>query len=214
MTNSPKGKFITVEGIEGVGKSTNIESMRYFLDDKNIECIVTREPGGTDLGEDIRELLLGHKHGAMSSDCELLLMFASRAQHLAQVIAPAIEKGQWVICDRFTDATYAYQGGGRGIADKHIALLEKWVHGDRQPDLTFLLDTDVATGMARVHKRGAADRFESEAAAFFERVRNKYLERATSKPSRITVVDAGQALSQVKADIRQRLNEFVAHTQL
>jgi dTMP kinase len=203
-----KGRFITVEGIEGVGKSTNIDTIQQFLKERNIECIVTREPGGTDLGEDIRGLLLGHKHSAMSSDCELLLMFASRAQHLAQVIMPALEKGQWVICDRFTDATYAYQGGGRGIPDKQIAILEEWVHGERQPDLTILLDTDVATGMARVHKRGAADRFESEASAFFERVRTKYLERAKDN-SRIAIIDAGQPLDDVIESLRQRLTVFV-----
>ncbi|PCH60125.1 MAG: dTMP kinase [Gammaproteobacteria bacterium] len=207
------GKFITVEGIEGVGKSTNINAIRRVLDGRNINCIVTREPGGTDLGEDIRSLLLGHKHQAMSSDCELLLMFASRAQHLAQVITPALKRGQWVICDRFTDATYAYQGGGRGIDDKHIALLEDWVHGNKQPDLTFLLDTDVATGMARVHKRGATDRFESETIAFFERVRSKYLARAKQHPSRIAIIDAGRPLSEVEVSIRERLNLFLEHCQ-
>ncbi|MBL4851382.1 MAG: dTMP kinase, partial [Gammaproteobacteria bacterium] len=152
MAKVDQGKFITVEGIEGVGKSTNINTIRHFFNEQNIDCIVTREPGGTGLGEDIRELLLGHKHQVMGSPCELLLMFASRAQHLSQVIRPALQKGQWVICDRFTDATYAYQGGGRGIDDKQIALLEAWVHGEQhsgatwQPDLTFLLDTDVAIG--------------------------------------------------------------------
>lgn len=211
MVNT-QGKFITVEGIEGVGKSTNIDTIQHFLNEKNIACIVTREPGGTNLGEDIRELLLGHKHSAMSSDCELLLMFAARAQHLAQVIMPALQKGQWVICDRFTDATYAYQGGGRGIDDKQIALLEEWVHGARQPDLTFLLDTDIATGMARVHKRGTADRFESEAAAFFQRVRTKYLERAANNSSRIKVIDAGRPLSEVEASIREQLNTFLLQT--
>ncbi|MBL1293737.1 MAG: dTMP kinase [Thiotrichales bacterium] len=209
-----KGGFITVEGIEGVGKSTNIDTIQQFLKERDIECIVTREPGGTDLGEDIRGLLLGHKHSAMSSDCELLLMFASRAQHLSQVIMPALEKGQWVICDRFTDATYAYQGGGRGIPDKQIAILEEWVHGDQysgdtwQPDLTFLLDTDVATGMARVHQRGAVDRFESEAPTFFERVRAKYLERAKDN-SRIAIIDAGLPLEDVIESLRQRLTAFV-----
>ncbi len=207
------GKFITVEGIEGVGKSTNIATIRRVLDENNIEYVVTREPGGTDLGEDIRSLLLDHKHQAMSDDCELLLMFASRAQHLAQVIMPALQCGKWVICDRFTDATYAYQGGGRGIDDKRIALLEEWVHGNQQPDLTFLLDTDVATGMARVHKRGAADRFESEATVFFERVRATYLARAKANATRTVVIDAGQALVDVELSIRQRLTVFLEHCQ-
>ena len=215
MAKVDQGKFITVEGIEGVGKSTNINTIRHFFNEQNIDCIVTREPGGTGLGEDIRELLLGHKHQVMGSPCELLLMFASRAQHLSQVIRPALQKGQWVICDRFTDATYAYQGGGRGIDDKQIALLEAWVHGEQhpgatwQPDLTFLLDTDVATGMARVRKRGATDRFESEATAFFQRVREKYLERARENPSRITMIDASQPLSDVEVSIRQQLSIFL-----
>ncbi len=205
----PRGKFITVEGIEGVGKSTNIEAICQVLTDEGIEHIVTREPGGTDLGEDIRGLLLGHKHSNMSSDCELLLMFAARAQHLAQIIKPALDLGQWVVCDRFTDATYAYQGGGRGIADEHIALLEQWVHGDGGPDLTLLLDTDVATGMGRVEKRGASDRFEVEAHAFFERVRSKYLERAKQEPSRIAVIDASQSLAEVKQSIANTLKPYL-----
>lgn len=203
------GKFITVEGIEGVGKSTNIATICDFLRHSGIDCLVTREPGGTALGEDIRALLLGHKHQAMSSDCELLLMFAARAQHLAEVIRPALQRGQWVVCDRFTDATYAYQGGGRGIDDKRIALLEEWVHSEQQPDLTLLLDADVATGMARVQSRGAADRFESEAHAFFKRVREKYLDRAGQYPSRISIIDASQPLDQVREDLKQRLKQFL-----
>ncbi len=210
MTNSV-GKFITIEGIEGVGKSTNIANVCDFLDQKRIDYIVTREPGGTELGEDIRSLLLGHKHSNMSSDCELLLMFAARAQHLAEVIRPALKKGQWVICDRFTDATYAYQGGGRGIADEHISLLENWVHAEYQPDLTLLLDADVKTGMSRVSKRGAADRFEVEAHAFFERVRNKYLDRAEQFSQRMSVIDASLSLEEVKQSVNKVLSDFTEH---
>ncbi len=229
MTKVVQGKFITIEGVEGVGKSTNIDTIHRFLDKQDINCIVTREPGGTDLGEDIRGLLLGHQHKAMSSPCELLLMFASRAQHLAQVIRPALQKGQWVICDRFTDATYAYQGGGRGIDDKQIALLEAWVHGEQypearfclplgggtwQPDLTFLLDTDIAIGMTRVRKRGAIDRFETETTAFFQRVREKYLQRARENPSRIVVIDAGQPLNDVEVSIHQQLGVFLEQARI
>ena len=143
------GRFITLEGGEGVGKSSNLEFIRRHLEAAGKAVIVTREPGGTPLGEQVRGLLLDHRHNGMSADAELLLMFAARAEHLAQVIRPALAAGRWVLCDRFTDATYAYQGGGRGIATERIAVLETWVQGDLRPDLTLLLDAPVAVGMAR-----------------------------------------------------------------
>jgi len=161
------GKFITIEGSEGVGKSSNIAFIENYLLDAGKDVLLTREPGGTELGEAIRNLLLDAKNTAMCSDTELLLMFAARAQHLDEVIRPALAAGKWVICDRFTDATYAYQGGGRGIPDSRIAILEQWVQNDLQPDLTLLLDMPVAAGLERAGKRSAPDRFEQEKLAFF-----------------------------------------------
>ena len=167
MTVNP-GKFITVEGVEGVGKTTNMTFIQSWLKQQGIEHITTREPGGTPLAEDIRELLLSPRDEAVNENTELLLMFAARAQHLAEVILPALERGQWVLCDRFTDATYAYQGGGRGVAMEKISLLEDLVQGQLRPDLTLVLDAPVAQGLERANKRSQPDRFEQEKLDFFD----------------------------------------------
>ena len=196
-----RGKFITVEGGEGVGKSTNIALIAQILTDAGHSPVQTREPGGTALAEKIRQLLLAHGDEVMSASTELLLIFAARAQHLHQVIEPALAAGQWVLCDRFTDATYAYQGGGRGLNREHIATLEQLVQGDLRPDLTVLLDAPVATGRERAQNRSQPDRFEVEQIAFFERVRDTYLQRARSEPERFLMVDAAQSLPQVQADL-------------
>lgn len=200
-----QGKFITVEGIEGVGKTTNINFIRQQLEAAGRDVVLTREPGGTPLGEAIRGLLLNPEYTGMDSTCELQLMFAARAEHLAKVVWPALEKGQWVLCDRFTDATYAYQGGGRGIDIGVIARLEQLVQGDFRPDLTLLLDVPVAVGLARASKRGALDRFEQEKVEFFERVRNAYLDMAQRSPDRYRVVDASVPLDDVQKQIAAML---------
>jgi dTMP kinase len=209
-----KGLFITLEGGEGAGKSTQMTFVQQRLQDglqavgKNLQ--VTREPGGTALGEQIRELLLDHRQTVMDSDTELLLMFAARAQHLAELIRPTLAAGDWVLCDRFTDATYAYQGGGRGIALKRIAALENWVQGELRPDLTLLLDLPVEVGMARAGERGELDRFEREQQVFFERVRQTYRERAVAEPARYRIIDAAQNIEQVQAQIDRALTPLLA----
>lgn len=205
----PRGKFITVEGSEGVGKSTNMAFMKEQLERAGKRIVVTREPGGTELGEKIRGLLLDPDNAAMVSDCELLLMFAARAQHLNEVILPAVEEGSWVLCDRFTDATYAYQGSGRGVAVDRIAALEEWVQGALRPDLTVLLDIPVAQGLERAGERGALDRFEQEQLGFFERVRSGYLALAKAHPIRYRIIDASPELAAVQAQISAMLTTFI-----
>jgi dTMP kinase len=200
-----KGKFITVEGIEGVGKTTNIEFIHQQLQAAGRDVVLTREPGGTPLGEAIRGLLLDPAYTGMDSTCELQLMFAARAEHLARLVWPALEKGQWVLCDRFTDATYAYQGGGRGIDTHIIARLEELVQGDFRPDLTLLLDVPVEVGLARAGKRGALDRFEQEKVGFFERVRSAYLDMAKCYPERYRIIDASQPLEAVQQQLAAML---------
>ncbi len=204
-----QGQFLTVEGSEGVGKSTNINHILMRLEEQGIEVVQTREPGGTPLGEEVRELLLDHRHTGMSEDAELMLMFAARAEHLAQVIRPALNAGKWVLCDRFTDASHAYQGGGRSIETARISALEEWVQQGLQPDFTLLLDIEPAAGLERAGKRGALDRFEKEEMDFFHRVRQRYLDRATQFPQRFHVVDAGQSLDQVQQDIDRALIPFI-----
>jgi dTMP kinase len=206
MSSYP-GKFITIEGIEGVGKTTNREYIRDQLQQNGKPCIETREPGGTPLGEALREMLLEHKHEGMSSDAELLMMFAARAEHLHKVILPALEAGNNVLCDRFTEATYAYQGGGRGINAKKISDLENWVQGELRPDLTIILDAPVATGRERAGKRSAPDRIEKEQNDFFERVRHTYLELAEHYPHRIAVVDASVSIAKVQDQIYHVMKE-------
>lgn len=207
-----RGKFIVLEGGEGVGKSTNLAFVRTCLEAAGLSVRMTREPGGTRLGERLRDILLqADVDEPMTPDAELLLMFAARAQHIARVIAPALTAGRWVVCDRFTDATYAYQGGGRGLPMDKIADLERWVQGDLRPDLVLLLDAPAGVGLKRVRRRGSADRFEREEEAFFERVRAVYRARAGECINqRYAVVDAGQELAQVQARIEAVIKDFLA----
>jgi len=202
-----QGRFITLEGTEGVGKSTNRQQVVECLQQAGLEVVVTREPGGTPLAEQIRELLLGVRDEPVSNMTELLLMFAARAQHLEQVILPALSQGSWVVCDRFTDATYAYQGGGRGFDVNLIAQLESMVQGDLRPDLTLYLDVPVAVAARRIAER-ELDRFEREALAFFERVRAAYLEMAQQQP-RYRIIDASQSLEQVQAEVRANVTRYL-----
>lgn len=192
------GLFITLEGPEGAGKSTNREYLAQRLIERGIEVQLTREPGGTPLAERIRELLLAPSDETMAVDTELLLMFAARAQHIAEVIRPALARGAVVLCDRFTDATYAYQGGGRGLPMERIAQLERFVQGDLRPDLTLVFDLPVEIGLSRAAARGRLDRFEQEGRAFFEAVRSTYLTRANADPGRYHILDAAQPLSDVQ----------------
>lgn len=192
--------FITFEGGEGVGKTTNINYLKSLFDANNLDFVSTREPGGTPMAEELRQLLLSPREESVSSTAELLLMFAARAQHMHGLIEPSLAAGQSVICDRFTDATYAYQGFGRALGTENIEILEALVHGHRQPDLTIVLDAPVAVGMSRARARGELDRFEQEQHAFFERVRQGYLSRAETN-DRYCVVDASVSLDEVKAQI-------------
>jgi len=205
------GKFITLEGGEGVGKSTNVLFVKNYLQEQNIPVIVTREPGGTQLAEKIRSLLLENHDETVTSQAELLLIFAARAQHLAHVIQPALVQGQWVLCDRFTDATYAYQGGGRNLSIEAINWLEKFVQVDLRPDLTLLLDMPVADGLARVKTRGGElDRFESEQLHFFNRVRAAYLKQAQLYPDRIKTINADQSLADIQTAIIKNLDTLIS----
>ena len=197
----PDALFITFEGGEGVGKTTNIEYFKQLMTEQDFEFRATREPGGTPLAEQVRDLLLSPRDEAFCSNAELLLMFAARAQHLFGVIEPSLTQGMSVICDRFTDATYAYQGYGRELGTEKISILENLVHGNRQPDLTVILDAPVEVGMSRARSRGELDRFEQEDLAFFERVRQGYLTRASENPERYEVVDASLELDAVKAQV-------------
>lgn len=202
-----KPRFITLEGGEGVGKSTNLAFIERYLRDRGVPLVKTREPGGTPLGESIRELLL--KEQAMSSEAELLLVFAARAQHLSEVIGPALSLGHWVLSDRFTDASYAYQGGGRGVPMERIAALEAWIQGPLRPDLTLLLDTPIEVGLERARARGVADRFEKEQNPFFERVRKVYLQRQTEEPLRMRRINAALSVDEVQAQIALALDELL-----
>jgi dTMP kinase len=203
-----KGRFITVEGSEGVGKSTNMEFIVNNLRTRGKTVVMTREPGGTPVAEQIRTVLLQTEVGSMSDHCELLLMFAARADHLERVIQPALEQGEWVVCDRFIDATYAYQGGGRGMNEHDIENLERFVLHGTLPDLTILLDAPPDVSAARRHARGISDRFEAEEAEFFSRVRRKYRERADLEPSRISLVDASGSLDQVQTTLLALLDNY------
>ena len=203
------GLFITLEGPEGAGKTTNREFLAERLRAAGRETLLTREPGGTPLAERIRELLLAPTDEPMASDTELLLMFAARAQHLDQVIRPALAAGKVVLCDRFTDATYAYQGGGRGLSEARIAVLEDFVQGTLRPDLTLVFDLPVEVGLARAAARGRLDRFEQEGRAFFEAVRQTYLRRAALNPQRYRIIDAGQPLADVQRQLERLLPELL-----
>lgn len=204
-----RGKFIALEGGEGVGKSTNLQFVTEWLQARDISFVQTREPGGTPLAEELRELLLSKREESVDPTAELLMVFAARAQHLARVILPALERGDWVICDRFTDATYAYQGGGRQLDRQLIAELEQMVQGDLRPDKVLLLDLDPEIGLERAARTGAADRFESEQQAFFQRVRAAYRERAESAPDRYAVIDASRSLEEVQAQLAAELNRLL-----
>lgn len=203
------GLFITLEGPEGAGKSTNREYLAAQLRAAGIDVLLTREPGGTPLAERIRELLLAPSDESMHADTELLLVFAARAQHLAQVIRPALARGAIVLCDRFTDATYAYQGGGRGLSHERIAALEDFVQGDLRPDLTLVFDLPVEVGLARATARGRLDRFEQEGRAFFDAVRSTYLNRANAEPARYRLVDAALSLAQVQQSLDALVPELL-----
>jgi dTMP kinase len=203
-----RGKFITIEGTEGVGKTTNIEFIKAWLEEKNLRFVCTREPGGTPLAEQIRELLLAPREEVVCSTAELLLMFAGRAQHLHQVIEPVLTEGAWILCDRFTDATYAYQGAGRNMRTDLIAELEVLVQGSLRPDLTLILDIPVELGLKRASERSEPDRFEREQVEFFERVRQGYLAIAATDPDRCVVIDASLPLEAVQRQISVALEAF------
>ncbi len=202
------GKMITLEGVEGAGKSTQLINLIDYLQQQDIPVIATREPGGTALGEKIRSLLLIDDGNKMVLESELLLIFAARAQHMQEVIKPALESGQWVVCDRFMDASYAYQSGGRGMDIERIKQLEQWLLVGFKPDLTLLLDVSVATGFQRIVSRGK-DRIEQESVEFFERVRNTYLQLAQSEPERIKLIDAVQPVDEVTKQIQSCLNTLI-----
>lgn len=210
-----QGRFITIEGGEGVGKSTQIETVRATVEGRGYKTLLTREPGGTERAERIREILLTSTSEAMPQICELLLMFAARSTHLENSIRPALLSGTWVICDRFTDATYAYQGGGRGLPQQHITLLEQLVQGGLRPDLTLLLDAPVELAMRRARTRNAAqgnaqgDRFEREQAEFFARVREAYLAIAKADSKRVRIIDAARDLDSVQIDVRSVVADFI-----
>ena len=201
-----RGRFITIEGVEGVGKSTNLTVLETLIKEQGFDVLVTREPGGTATGERVRAILLDKEEQKMTAMTELLLMFAVRRQHVEQVIEPALASGVWVISDRFTDSSYAYQGGGRQLESQTVAELEGYVLGDFSPDLTIVLDLDVSTSLARATSGSEADRFESEHQDFFERVRQVFLDRASG--DRYRVIDTGQTIDQVRAEIRQVIEAF------
>jgi len=210
VTANPAGKFITIEGGEGAGKSTNIEFIKDFLQQKDLDIVLTREPGGTPIAERIRTILLDKSATSIDSDTELLLMFAARSQHLSEVILPALNRGAWVVCDRFTDSTYAYQGGGRGIDMQRIEKLEDWVQGELRPDLTIIFDLPIEVGLERAGKRSQPDRFELEDIQFFERVRDGFLSQAKKNPERYAVINAEPEISVVQNELTQLMNKWFA----
>lgn len=201
-----RGRFITFEGGEGAGKSSNLQLTAEFLRQRDVEVLVTREPGGTPLAEEIRNLLLAPREEIMQADTELLLMFSGRMQHVGSLIEPALQRGVWVLSDRFVDASYAYQGGGRGLSMERIAALEKLLLGNLKPDLTLLFDVPVEVGLARAGRRGELDRIEQEGLAFFQRIRDTYLARAEAEPQRFQVLDAAASLPQVQEQLLATLN--------
>jgi len=203
------GLFITLEGVEGAGKTTLMSYVAELFAEAGKELIQTREPGGTKTGEQIRSILLDKKNVGVTDDTELLLMFAARAQHIAEIINPALESGKVVLCDRFTDASYAYQGGGRGIETARIQLLEKWVQQGLKPNLTLLFDLDVETGLRRASKRSEVDRFEQEEISFFEQIRTCYLQRAEAEPERFRIIDSSQSFDNVKSQIQAIIKDYI-----
>jgi dTMP kinase len=207
-----RGKFITVEGIEGVGKSTNIDFLSSIIEANGFSVLRTREPGGTPMAERIRQMLLAHDEEPLPDIAELLLFFAARALHVDNTIQPALAAGTWVVCDRFTDASRAYQGHGRGLGLERINLMADWVHKDLQPDLTLLLDAPPEIAMNRAEKRGEADRLDSEELDFYQRVRDGYLGLAAAEPERIAVLDASQELGAVQAAIAVEIKRLLDHS--
>jgi len=203
MTHIPAARFITFEGIDGAGKSTHIGFVADYLRQRGVTLVATREPGGTSLGEKLRELLL---HEKMHLETEALLMFASRREHIAQVIAPALERGEWVISDRFTDASFAYQGGGRGMDLRKMEALEAWVHPELQPDLTLLFDVPLAVARARLDATRSLDKFEQEQADFFAATRNEYLRRAAQFPQRFRIIDSTQSIADIQLELAKLLD--------
>ena len=203
-----RGKFITIDGVEGAGKSTQIEFICEYLKAKGVNVVLTREPGGTDVGEKIRTLLLSNSTGKMHADTELMMMFAARNEHIQNKIMPTLGRGDWVLSDRFTDASYAYQGGGRGLDVERIAQLEQWVLQDFTPDMTLLLDVPVEIGMSRVESRGKKDRIELEATDFFNRVRQAYIDRSEQFPERIKLIDSSQTVEHTKQQIKVVLDSL------
>ncbi|MBX6319667.1 MAG: dTMP kinase [Pigmentiphaga sp.] len=201
-----RGRFITLEGVDGAGKSTHLAWLVEQLRRYGLDVVQTREPGGTPLAEKLRELLLTE---SMRLDTETLLMFAARCEHVRTVIEPALAEGKWVVCDRFTDATYAYQGGGRGLPRERIAILEQWVHGDLQPDMTWLFDVPLSVSRERLGRSRALDRFERENDAFFERTRAAYHARAQADPARFRIVDTTRPMAQVREDLLAQLDDYV-----
>lgn len=201
-----KGKFITFEGVDGAGKSTHIDEAIRFIKSKNIKVVRTREPGGTQLGEKLRDLLL---HDEMDAETETLLMFAARKQHITEVIKPALEEGAFVVSDRFTDATYAYQHGGKHVIYSKIEILEAWVHPDLKPDLTLLFDLPVEVSMERLRSNRAPDKFEKETEIFFNRLRNVYLDLARQHPNRFRVIDANQSIELVSQDVIRAISSIL-----
>ncbi|MCP1726863.1 dTMP kinase [Natronospira proteinivora] len=206
---TPPGRFITVEGGEGVGKSSNMDFIADYLRKQDITVCRTREPGGTPFAEAVRELLVKRDAAPLTDKAELLLIFAARDSHLQDVILPALSRGEWVLCDRFTDATYAYQGQGRKLGEAAVAWLEQWIQGERRPDLTLLLDAPVSIGLERADKRGERDRFEQETVQFFQTIRETYLERAEAEPERFRRIDASQSLNQVQSQIQTELAQWI-----
>lgn len=204
-----RGKFITVEGVEGVGKSTNMDFIARQIEAAGFDVKRTREPGGTPMAERIRDMLLEHGDEPLPDLAELLLFFASRTLHIENTIRPALAAGRWVICDRFTDASRAYQGAGRGLNMEHINTLAEWVHGDLQPDMTVLLDAPAEIGMSRAASRGETDRLESEQMSFYNRVRDHYLALAAAEPDRFSVIDASHALDAVQLQISTAVDHLI-----
>lgn len=204
-----RGRFITLEGGEGAGKSSLMACLEACLEERGRTVRRTREPGGTPAGEAVRDILLANRYGGMCPETELLLIFAARAQHLHEVIEPALERGEWVLCDRFTDASYAYQGFGRGLGTEPVAWLERWLQGTLRPDLTLLLDVPVATGLARATANRGADRFEDRESDFLTRVRKGYLSLAERAPERIRILDASRPRERVREQARAMLDAYL-----
>ena len=203
-----RGRFITLEGIEGAGKSTQVALIQATLAQRGLNVVLTREPGGAPIAERVRQVLLDPDNRGMAADAELLLVFAARAEHLAKTIRPALARGDWVVCDRFTDATYAYQGGGRGLDPARIGLLETFVQGELRPDLTLLFDLPVDLGLARAGRRSAPDRFEGETRRFFAGARANYLARAQAEPERLRLIDASAPLEAVSQAVAAVIHAF------